>query len=45
MERKIMNLVLSHALAHTPVLANMYYYGGGGVGLIVLIVIIVLIIR
>jgi len=45
MERKIMHLLFSSALTHSPVLANMYYYGGGGLGLVVLIVIIVLILR
>ena len=45
MERKIMHLLFSPALAHSPVLANMYVYGGGGLGLVVLIVVIVLILR
>ena len=46
MERKIMHLLFSPALAlaHAPALASMVYLGGG-LGLVVLIVVIVLILR
>jgi hypothetical protein len=44
MERKIMHLLISSALTHSPVLASMVYVGGG-LGLVVLIIVIVLLLR